>query len=111
MNFISYLQFNCAEENQKRLENGYGQVAFNYDQTSTSQNDMNEESTKAENSNRDDCPDEPYVPHPRFYIPPGVELVRLLKHVFLLFIIICQLIYFVIIYLLIAKNNKSTGNH
>lgn len=78
IDFISSLQFNCVEENQKRLENGYGQVAFNYDQTSTSQNDMNEESAKAENLNRDDCPDEPYVPHPRFYIPPGVELVRLL---------------------------------
>lgn len=49
---------------------GYGQVGFNYDQSSTV-----EESTKEENQNKDEQPDEVYVPHSRFYIPPEIIIV------------------------------------
>lgn len=66
---------NISEENQKRLNVGYGQIGFSYDQSSASQNNTNEESTKGENQNKDEPPDEAYVPHPQFYIPPDMELV------------------------------------
>lgn len=67
------LNLNCTEENQKRTTTGYGQIGFNYDESSTSsQNSANE---KAENEIKDEAPEETYVPHPRFYIPPNMELV------------------------------------
>lgn len=62
-----------AEENKKRTAIGYGQIGFNYDESSSpSQSSTNE---KSENENKDEAPDETYVPHPRFYIPPNMELV------------------------------------
>lgn len=66
--------FKPIEENQKRQNSGYGQVGFNYDQSTQN---TSEESAKAANENKDEQPDEVYVPHPRFYIPPGMELVRI----------------------------------
>lgn len=62
-----------AEENQKRLIPGYGQIGFNYDEASSpSQSNANE---KTESEAKDETPDEAYVPHSRFYIPPNMELV------------------------------------
>lgn len=62
-----------AEENQKRSTSGYGQIGFNYDESSSPlQNSANE---KAENEVKDEALDEAYVPHPRFYIPPDIKLV------------------------------------
>lgn len=64
---------NIAEENQKRSTSGYGQIGFNYDESSSpSQNSGNE---KTENEAKDETQDEAYVPHPRFYIPPNMVLV------------------------------------
>lgn len=63
---------NLTEENQKRGTTGYGQIGFNYDDSSPTQNGANE---KAENDVKDETPDEAYVPHHRFYIPPNMELV------------------------------------
>lgn len=70
--------FTLAEEEQKRGQIGYGQIGFNYDQASTSSNQNTEESKEDDDDKKDDVPDEPYVPNPRFYIPPDMELVRTL---------------------------------
>lgn len=68
---VKYIFNNFAEENQKRSTTGYGQIGFNYDD-SPSRNSGNE---KTENENKDEPPDEVYVPHHRFYIPPNMDLV------------------------------------
>lgn len=49
-------------------------MGFSYDQSSTA-----EESTKAEDQYKDEPPDEVYVPHPRFYIPPNIDIVSLIN--------------------------------
>lgn len=73
INSYEILENFITEENQKRSTSGYGQIEFNYDGSSSpSQNSANE---KAENEAKDDTPDETYVPHPRFYIPPNMEKV------------------------------------
>ncbi|XP_055305495.1 protein suppressor of white apricot [Sitodiplosis mosellana] len=64
------------EEKEKRQNVAYGQVGLNYDQLSTA---TAEESTKAENQNKDEQPDEVYVPHPRFYIPPNIDIPETIK--------------------------------
>lgn len=70
---VKYFPKNVSEENQKRTTTGYGQIGFNYDESSSpSQNSANE---RADNEAKDETPDECYVPHPRFYIPPNMELV------------------------------------
>lgn len=64
---------NAVEENQKRSISTYGQIGFNYDESSSPlQSSANE---KAENEVKDETPDEIYTPHPRFYVPPNMELV------------------------------------
>ncbi|XP_031625740.1 protein suppressor of white apricot isoform X2 [Contarinia nasturtii] len=62
------------EENQKRQQTGtgYGQVGFSYDQSSSSQQNSIEDASKADSENKE--PDEVYVPHPRFYLPPDMEI-------------------------------------
>lgn len=64
-----------SEENKKRLNDGYGQVGFNYDQSSTTQDETTEDPTKMGNENRSEQPDEVYVPHERFYLPLNMEIV------------------------------------
>lgn len=65
---------NFSEENNKRLNSGYGQVGFNYNHSTTSQIST-DELVNGEGQNKDEPPDEAYVPHPRFYIPPDIDLV------------------------------------
>lgn len=72
--------FLITEEKEKRQNVGYGQVGFSYDQSSTT-----EESTKAENQYKDEPPDEVYVPHPRFYIPPNIDIVSLVNFLLCLY--------------------------
>lgn len=67
--------FIFAEEELKRLKTrGYGQIGFNYDQVSTS-NDSPGDSKKDDDDSKDDSPDEVYVPNSKFFIPPNMELV------------------------------------
>lgn len=49
-------------------------MGFNYDHSTTSQIST-DELVNGEGQNKDEQPDEAYVPHPRFYIPPDLELV------------------------------------
>lgn len=69
------------EEELKRLKNqvggeNYAQVAFNYDAQPAETENSNENGNDEE---IDEQPDEPYVPHPKFFIPADVDLVSLLR--------------------------------
>lgn len=52
----------------------YAQVAFNYDAAPAPNENSNENGTEEE---LDEQPDEPYVPHPKFFIPADIDLVRI----------------------------------
>lgn len=64
----------------KRLKTrGYGQIGFNYDQSVSTSNDSpgtQKKDDDDEDNNRDGSPEEAYVPHPKFFIPPNMELVK-----------------------------------
>lgn len=68
-----YITF--TEEELKRLHkqrsSTYGQVPFSYDK----KNDN--EDIKPVDEQKEEEPDEVFVPHPKFYIPPDIELVCL----------------------------------
>lgn len=57
------------EESLKR-SSAHGQIAFNYDKTDT----LAIESVEGP---KDEEPDEVFVPHPNFYVPPDIPLVCL----------------------------------
>lgn len=63
------------------MKSSYGQIGFNYDQaqasTSEGNSEQNSDSKETEEDSKDDSPDEVFVPNPKFYIPPGMELVRI----------------------------------
>lgn len=60
------------------MKSSYGQIGFNYDQASTSEsNPEQNEPKEIEEDSKDDSPDEAFVPNPKFYIPPDMELVTI----------------------------------
>lgn len=59
-----------TEEESKRSQASYQQISFNYDgNNATEEKEMDDP--------KDEEPDEPYVPNPKFYIPEDVEIVRI----------------------------------
>lgn len=69
-----------AEEELKRLKNqvggsGYGEVPFNYDAKPDDNVTANEDSNEKADDDSEEPPDEIYVPHPKFLIPDGMDLV------------------------------------
>ncbi|KAJ6634763.1 Protein suppressor of white apricot [Pseudolycoriella hygida] len=59
------------EEESKRSQSSYQQIAFNYD----GNNEIEEKEEP-----KDEEPDEIFVPNPKFYIPEDVEIPQSLKH-------------------------------
>lgn len=67
-----------TEEELKRLKSNIGnaQIAFDYDKPQGNiENPNASEETEVKEEDKDEPPDEVYVPHPKFFIPEGVELV------------------------------------
>lgn len=58
---------NFLEESSKR-SSAHGQFAYNYDKTETLAIESVEEP-------KDEEPDEVFVPHPNFYVPPDIPVV------------------------------------
>lgn len=75
---VSIYPIKFTEEELKRLKASYGQVAFNYDAEAANKAEEVPEtadSAAVKDNEKNEPPDEVYVPHPKFIIPTDIELV------------------------------------